>query len=89
MASRRQLPSGSGNARAGSDRSPSNRQAGIQLDSAGTFAGANWRDATVYLDAVRFSNAFSGELTFSEGIGGFTLVSAEAPEGMRVGFIAP
>jgi hypothetical protein len=62
---------------------------GVQLNSAGAFAGANWQDATVYLDSVRFSNAPSADLTFSDGIGTFSLVTAEAPAGTNVGFISP
>ncbi|HTV17711.1 MAG TPA: hypothetical protein VMG12_03545 [Polyangiaceae bacterium] len=62
---------------------------GVQLNSAGTFAGANWQDATVYLDAVHFSNAPTADLAFSDGIGAFTLVTPEAPAGTSVGFIAP
>lgn len=62
---------------------------GVQLNSAGTFAGATWGDATVYLDVVRFSNNPSADLAFSEGNGGFSLVSADAPAGTSVGFIAP
>jgi hypothetical protein len=62
---------------------------GVQLNSAATFPGANWQAATVYLDAVRFPSSPSADLTFSEGIGDFTLVTAEAPEGTSVGFIAP
>lgn len=62
---------------------------GVQLNSAGTFAGANWQDATVYLDSVSFSNAPAADLTFDGGIGDFALVTAEAPAGTAVGFIAP
>jgi hypothetical protein len=62
---------------------------GVQLNSAGTFAGASWQNATVYLDSVRFSNAPSADLTFDGGSGDFSLVTAEAPAGTSVGFIAP
>jgi hypothetical protein len=62
---------------------------GVQLNSAGTFAGASWQNATVYLDSVRFSTAPAADLSFSDGIGDFSLVGAEAPAGSNVGFIAP
>lgn len=62
---------------------------GVQLNSAGTFAGATWQDATVYLDSVTFSNAPAADLTFDTGSGGFSLVSTDAPAGTNVGFIAP
>lgn len=62
---------------------------GVQLNSAGAFAGANWQNATVYLDSVRFSNAPAADLTFSDGIGDFALVGSGAPGGSNVGFIAP
>jgi hypothetical protein len=61
---------------------------GVQLNSAGTFAGANFQNATVYLDSVRFSNAPSADLTFSEGIGDLKLVSSDAPVGTTVNFLA-
>lgn len=61
---------------------------GVQLNSAGSFAGANYQNATVYLDSVRFSNAPVVDLTFSDGIGDFSLVG-DAPVGASVGFIAP
>jgi hypothetical protein len=62
---------------------------GVQLNSAGTFAGATWQDATLYLDSVRFSNAPERDLSFSDGIGDFSLVSPDAPAGASVGFLSP
>jgi hypothetical protein len=62
---------------------------GVQLNSAGTFAGASWQNATVYLDSVRFSNAPAADLTFADGIGDFALVSTAAPAGASVGFLSP
>ncbi|MEY2934506.1 MAG: hypothetical protein RL033_5255 [Pseudomonadota bacterium] len=62
---------------------------GVQLNSASTFAGANWQDATLYLDSVQFSNAPDAELTFSDGIGDFSLVSTDAPAGASVAFLSP
>jgi hypothetical protein len=62
---------------------------GVQLSSAGTFAGANYQSATLYLDSVRFSNAPAADLTFSDGIGDFRLVSSDAPAGTSVNFLAP
>jgi hypothetical protein len=62
---------------------------GLQINSAGTFAGAVFHDATVYLDAVRFSNAPASDLTFDTGSGGFSVVTADAPAGTSVAFIAP
>jgi hypothetical protein len=62
---------------------------GVQLNSADTFAGANFQSATLYLDSVRFSNAPTADLTFSDGIGDFRLVSSDAPAGSAVAFLAP
>ena len=62
---------------------------GVQLNSAGTFAGANYQSATLYLDSVRFSNAPAADLTFTDGIGDLALVSADAPAGTSVNFLTP
>jgi hypothetical protein len=62
---------------------------GVQLNSSSAFAGANFQSATLYLDSVRFSNRPEADLTFSDGIGNFGLVSSDAPAGTNVNFIAP
>lgn len=62
---------------------------GVQLNSSSTFAGANFKSATLYLDSVSFSNAPTADLTFSDGIGDFGLVSSDAPAGTSVNFLAP
>lgn len=62
---------------------------GVQIHSGGPSTTANWQDAVVYLDSVRFSGGVSPDITFDSSIADLALIDGAPPPGTAVTFLGP